>query len=523
MSVDLEALSAALAHSLWQGSLVAIVVGVALGVLPARRASLRHAIALGGLALVVLLAVGTYVGARGDVVAMGSAAAAPGGVPAPLAVTHRVVAALWALGVVICALRVAGGFAHLEGLRRAADDVVDARWHTRLRALAARLGVTRPVRLAVSLRVDAPVVLGWWRPVVLVPLGWLTDTPPDQVEAILAHELAHVRRHDVLVQWLQRAVESLFFFHPAVWWISARLTEERECCADAVAVGCTSHPVGYARALASLEARRPRTPRVPVATFAHGGSLMNRIRRLLEPETRRGLPAVPLLAFTALAALAPLAPSGAHDEPVAAPTPHPQVSVSAPHDTLHLNTALDCSACHVASTTDDLLRAPPAPRFPAPTATSPGDDEVLDLELTPDEWALLHRIFARYAQRAEAPRPTQPRPTAPQATPPRPTHPQPVHPGAASPGTTSPGDLWPGAVSPGGGLDTTGPGARPGAAPTPTSPSSPGTPGVAPTAPHDPALPFPGSAPTAPPAPVVTDCAACHKTTTLAPSPHRGR
>ena len=122
--------------------------------------------------------------------------------------------------------------------------------------LTRRLHIGRAVRLLESTLVDVPTVIGWLKPVVLLPASALAGLSPHQLEAILAHELAHIRRHDYLVNLLQTLVETLLFYHPAVWWLSRRIRAERENCCDDLAVSLCGDPVAYAAALAELEGLR---------------------------------------------------------------------------------------------------------------------------------------------------------------------------------------------------------------------------------------------------------------------------
>src|SRR5690349_13234356 len=141
--------------------------------------------------------------------------------------------------------------------------------------------VSRSVRLLATDRVDSPSVIGWLRPVILAPVGMLSGLAPQQVEALLAHELAHVRRHDYLVNVLQGIAESLLFYHPAVWWISNQIRTEREHCCDDLAVEASGDVLVYARALAALESMRPAHFKTVLS--ANDGSLLRRIRRLADP------------------------------------------------------------------------------------------------------------------------------------------------------------------------------------------------------------------------------------------------
>jgi uncharacterized protein (TIGR03435 family) len=144
--------------------------------------------------------------------------------------------------------------------------------------------------LLVSALVQVPTVVGWLRPVVLVPVGALGGLPAEHLEALLLHELAHIRRHDYLINILQSVAESLLFYHPAVWWVSGHIREERELCCDDLAVSINGDALTYARALAQLEAYRPA--HLSAAIAANGGSLADRIARLLghsRPAVRTGL------------------------------------------------------------------------------------------------------------------------------------------------------------------------------------------------------------------------------------------
>jgi protein involved in polysaccharide export with SLBB domain len=147
-----------------------------------------------------------------------------------------------------------------------------------LGTLTASLGIRRAVRLVESSRLNVPAVIGVIRPVILLPLGLLSDLAPDQVQAILIHELAHIRRHDYLVNLLQVVVESLLFYHPATWWISSQIRREREhCCDDIAASRFTARD--YVSALLALEQRR--WPTVNALVAATGGTLLERVQRVL--------------------------------------------------------------------------------------------------------------------------------------------------------------------------------------------------------------------------------------------------
>ena len=201
--------------------------------------------------------------------------------------------AAWVVGVSVLSLRLLVGWRIVHRLRFVGVTPASAAWQARLRVLAARLGVTRTVRLVESALVDVPTVIGWLKPMILVPASALTGLTPRELEAILAHELAHVRRHDYLVNLMQTVIETLLFYHPAVWWLSGRIREEREHCCDDLAVEACGSRLAFAQALATMEELRSRdncNRPAALALAADGGSLLARIRRLAlgsAADTRR--------------------------------------------------------------------------------------------------------------------------------------------------------------------------------------------------------------------------------------------
>jgi beta-lactamase regulating signal transducer with metallopeptidase domain len=187
--------------------------------------------------------------------------------------------ALWLVGVIGLSIRFAGGLAFTRRLKRERNNEASPLWQEKAAALCARLRVSRPVLLCESALVEVPTVIGWLRPAILVPASALTGLTPEQLEALLAHELAHIRRYDYLVNLIQTAVETLLFYHPIVWWISNQIRIERENCCDDIAVATCGDVLTYARALADLEHLRDAIPQLALA--ASGGSLLTRIERLV--------------------------------------------------------------------------------------------------------------------------------------------------------------------------------------------------------------------------------------------------
>jgi beta-lactamase regulating signal transducer with metallopeptidase domain/uncharacterized protein involved in exopolysaccharide biosynthesis len=187
--------------------------------------------------------------------------------------------AAWLCGVAFSSCKLLRGFWWVQTIRRKETDAVNADLVERLGDLRRRLSISRPVRLLKSALVEVPTVVGWLRPVILLPASSLAGLTPGQLEAILVHELAHVRRFDYLVNIFQCLIETVMFYHPVIWWISRCIREEREHCCDDVVVKICGNRVAYARALETLEGLRDAMPQLAFA--ASGGSLLNRVRRLL--------------------------------------------------------------------------------------------------------------------------------------------------------------------------------------------------------------------------------------------------
>jgi TonB family protein len=305
-----------LLHSLWEGAVISAALAAALLVIRSPRA--RYAAAC----LAMLLMLGAFgltfirlmpEGARGLrnatppafpawTIRTGTDAAGPS--HPGLAEVAPWLTPFWIAGVWIFYLKHMAGWISVCRLRRRGVCCAPEEWQKQLARLSARLRVTRPVRLLESCLVDAPMVLGHFRPVILMPIGLLAGLPAGQIEAILLHELAHIRRFDYLVNVLQRSVEGLLFYHPGVWWISRVVSAERENCCDDVAVRVSGDVREYAVALATLEQKRWAGRELAMA--ATGGSLVKRIRRLLYPKGPNGA-WTPLFAAVILMATAAVA------------------------------------------------------------------------------------------------------------------------------------------------------------------------------------------------------------------------
>jgi beta-lactamase regulating signal transducer with metallopeptidase domain len=339
-----QAIGWALVHLVWQGIVVAGILAAILALLQRQSAHARYLVACA--AMLVLLTLGAVTAYRaydagGDALVVPSqattasvddAATAPGGdTPTILARTRAVlpkIVLFWIVGVAALSFRLAGGWLRAQRLAKRSASPAAAEWQQAVARLSDTLGLRRGVELLHSAAVEVPTVLGWLRPVILLPMT-LSGLSPEQIEMILAHELAHIRRHDFLVNLMQSVVETLLFYHPAVWWISARIRIEREHCCDDAAVAVGGNALQYARALTRLEELRGDTAQLALA--ANGGSLIERIRRVAGIRGEgpsRWVAGAALLTVVAVLFVAPSLPLFARDQ--AAPPPAPAAPAAPP-------------------------------------------------------------------------------------------------------------------------------------------------------------------------------------------------
>src|SRR6478672_13139236 len=157
--------------------------------------------------------------------------------------------AIWFFVFLWKAFRLISGFAAIHRLRHQDNYVVTGKWKYRFEDLCRDLSITQPVRLLQSKLVKVPVAIGYFKPLILVPMGMLAHLPPEQVETILLHELGHVKRKDFLINFLQLIAEAIFFFNPALLWLSSLLRREREACCDDIAIKNKAHTISYMKAL----------------------------------------------------------------------------------------------------------------------------------------------------------------------------------------------------------------------------------------------------------------------------------
>ncbi|HEY5802794.1 MAG TPA: M56 family metallopeptidase [Lysobacter sp.] len=316
-------LGRALLHFVWQGALIGVVAALVLQVLHGARPQVRYAVACAALLACVLVpsihlammmaAVGPGSLLAVDGVSLHAAAGTVAAMADVSAWSTRLdsampwIVVIWSAGACTLSLRMAVGLVWIQHLRTLPQGPEHAAWQARLDALAVRFGIRAHVALRLVDRLDSPASAGWLRPVVLLPSALLSRMPVDLLEALLAHELAHIRRHDYLVNLLQGVVEALLFYHPVTWWLSRRIRIEREHIADQLAAGVTGEPRRLALALSELSdfnraaQTRAHSAHPHLAQAAHGGHLMSRIEQLVRPGRRAasGRVAFPLIGLAA--------------------------------------------------------------------------------------------------------------------------------------------------------------------------------------------------------------------------------
>jgi beta-lactamase regulating signal transducer with metallopeptidase domain len=328
-----QAIAWTLIHFCWQAAAIAVAFRLISAAIVRRSSQVRYLVALSSLLLMIGAAVITFAwqmrsnaaapsitataeNLRASFVADFPRSTAPGLLVATQqqAAAHVTIASLlpwidglWLAGVFALSLRSLGGWWYLRRLRLAATVEAPASVIDAFQRISQALGLNRDIALRLSTAIDSPMTMGTLRAIVLLPLSAVTLLGPDELEVVLAHELAHVRRADFFWNILQTIAETLFFFHPAVWWLNARIRHERELCCDDLALKVCPNPIVYAHALVHLEEQRSRHLRLAMALDGHQShaTLLSRIARILgEPMTR--IPSHRFRPFSLAAAIAGL-------------------------------------------------------------------------------------------------------------------------------------------------------------------------------------------------------------------------
>ena len=334
-----------LLHFCWQGALVAVLLACSLSLLSRRSPQMRYVACCLALLVMAGLPCLTYIrmasshpeaaeAVVGPLVLSSALGRLGGTTPAESWISQAIrgidhslptVLILWCVGVLLILSRLGIGLAVARKIKSTEIGSIPHDLQVTFTQLLQRAIITRPVRLLASTLVEVPTLIGWMRPVILLPLACLSGLSSVQLEAVLAHELAHVRRHDYLINVLQSVIEALLFYHPAVWWVSRKIRAERESCCDDIAVKLVGDVLSYAKALSLLEEHRSTIPQ-PILE-ATGGVLVMRIKRLIGVEEKPALSR--LAAVMVLALIGAGAVVGVSTNAKAQPKPVLQEAVSA--------------------------------------------------------------------------------------------------------------------------------------------------------------------------------------------------
>jgi bla regulator protein BlaR1 len=301
----LQTLSWTFIHSLWQGLILAIVTGLVMLITKRSAASLRYALLctlfflfLGGVALTFLVEWNEGLNNSPGLKLMTNPAGIDAIFPPPifgqpleklglfLNSNSQWIILGWLIILAFKLARMIVDMMYLSRLRNHKISEPGDEWKIRLQSLSYEMGIRKKVSLLQSALVRIPAVMGHLKPVILVPFGILTGLPATEVEAVLLHELAHIRRHDYLVNFIQRAAEMIFFFNPALLWVSSLLRIERENCCDDIAIAKTKDRVKYVRALISFKEHSLQHPPYALGLFGKRNGLIQRVSRIVHNRNK---------------------------------------------------------------------------------------------------------------------------------------------------------------------------------------------------------------------------------------------
>lgn len=294
------ALASALVHSVWQVALLALAAALSLRAMAGAKAATRHNVAMAFLVAMLVVPLVQFLRFWQEPAGTLNSGLLPAMTGPQLSAANvfvqqssplaPFVVLLWIAGTALMLIRHVGGLRMLTAMERAPHQSLPAQWQQRVDEMRGALGIARDVAVRLSSDVLSPFAARLLRPVIWLPLSLLTRTPTAQLEALLAHELAHIARRDWLWNGVQCVIESLLFFHPAMWWLSKRIRQEREHACDDLAVAACGDAIALAEALATLECDRHSSPfsNPRLILAANGGSLLQRITRLLSGPPSRG-------------------------------------------------------------------------------------------------------------------------------------------------------------------------------------------------------------------------------------------
>lgn len=312
----INALGWTLFHTLWQGFILAFVLGIILFILRYKSSNLRYIISLFSLTLIVGLSIFNFTnnyssksmnkiqGKKSELKAANSQEDKTLFIDISNQVSEDnvlrnisglelknklegiskyfpTIVYLWLIGIIIFQLKFLISYFYVNRLKRTNTGTVSNFWQIRFERIRKKLKLSKAVQFLESNLIKTPMVLGYFKPVILIPTELLTGMPSNQIESVIAHELAHIRRNDYIINVLQTVIETLFFFHPAVWYISAKIRDERENCCDDIAISLHNDSIAYAKALVLIQEFSLNKHYSAVAFSGRKKHLLNRIKRMI--------------------------------------------------------------------------------------------------------------------------------------------------------------------------------------------------------------------------------------------------
>ena len=298
----LYALGWTVVHSIWQGILIAVLLAFALLSMEHKTARARYAAANFGLFALLLTSIITFclLYQKAPAMNLEEAFLIENNAASEASFLQNwtnyfnenlpLIVSVWLMGVVFFIVKMLGGLLYIQHLKNRYNEPLSDFWQQKMEVIAQQIPLKKSVALLESALVKVPMVVGYLKPVILMPIGAVNALSQEQVEAILAHELAHIYRNDYLLNILQTFVEALFYFHPAVWWISGNIRLERENCCDDLAVKLCGNPLNYAKALVSLQEMHAEAPALAMAFSNQKNQLLQRVQRILnQPQNKSNI------------------------------------------------------------------------------------------------------------------------------------------------------------------------------------------------------------------------------------------
>jgi beta-lactamase regulating signal transducer with metallopeptidase domain len=309
----LLALGWMIVHALWQIAAVGLMLWLTLQIFGKKSAAFKYRLSISALAVISVLALGTFIYSIPESNPMAPEATSLSAsldqwmqtdsghlIEAPsdwMIVSKRIenwiptLVQVWFLGAMLFLVRLATSLADIRNLRQKQHDPAESVWQQVLDKQLTSLKMSKPVQLLKSIHVDVPMTYGVWKPVILIPAGLFFQLSPLQLEAIIAHELAHIKRYDFLVNLVQSILEVVFFFHPIFWWVNKTAKEQRENACDDLAISMGASPKDLAYGLANVlnHAKNP-TPEMVMAAAKTKNPTLERIKRIMGVKTSSSQP-----------------------------------------------------------------------------------------------------------------------------------------------------------------------------------------------------------------------------------------